>query len=78
MAAVPAHFAVVEIVARDVLGAVAHRWVCRVPGCTSPSGTPLDAKADGSPDGRVLAGAQRHADAHTRAQDAIDDAQEGR
>lgn len=77
MAAIPAHITVVEVVERDVLGAVAHHWACRVPGCTAPPGTPLDVKADGSPDGRVLAGARRHADAHARAQDAIDDARKG-
>ena len=69
--AIPAHLAVVEIVERDVLGAIAHRWVCRVPGCNQ-QGTPLDAKADGSTDGRVVTGGQRHAAAHTRAQETID------
>jgi hypothetical protein len=76
--AVPARVAPVAILARDVLGAVAHRAVCQVPGCSlGPNGTPwtsrpMDALRDGSVAAGMVRSAQAHAKRHTDAQDALD------
>jgi hypothetical protein len=70
--AVPARVAPVAILARDVLGAVAHRAVCQVPGCTPWTSRPMDALRDGSVAAGMVRSAQAHAKRHTDAQDALD------